>query len=69
MVEKLKVSLIELSFDKWIHVSNTQNENFYGLTYDGDQRLITGQQIYHVNDDIVERLNNGLIFYVCNNWM
>ena len=27
----------------------------------GDQRLISGQQIYSVNDDITERLNNGLI--------
>ena len=42
-------------------VSNPQIFDFDDLPFYGDQRLINGQQIYLINDDIVERLNNGLI--------
>ena len=41
----LKVSLIERSFDNWIFVGNALNANVDDLTFDGDQRLITMQQI------------------------
>ena len=42
-----------------MYVSNTRNDDFDYLTFDGDQRFITGRQIYHVNYYILERLNNG----------
>ena len=45
-------------------VSNPQNADFYDLSFDGDQSFITGQQIYRINDDIVESLNNSLIIDV-----
>ena len=44
-----------------MYESNPQNANFVDLNFDSDQRLISGQQIYHVNYDIVFRLNNCLI--------
>ena len=50
-----------------MYVSNPQNSDFNDLTFDGDQRLITGRQIYFVNDDIVERLNNGFIVDIYTN--
>ena len=50
-----------------MYVSNPQNSDFGYLPFDGDQRLITGQRIYLVNDDIVERLENGLIVDVYMN--
>ena len=37
-----------------MYVSNNQNANFYVLTFDDDQRLITIRLIYGINDDIVE---------------
>ena len=67
IVEILKVGLIEWSFDNWIYISNFQSANFYDLPFDVDQRLITRQQIYLINDDIVERLNNGFIVDVYTN--
>ena len=68
-VETLKVCLIKLFFDKWMYVSNPQNSDFGDLTFYVYQRLIVGRQIYSVNDDIVERLENGLIVDVYMNWM
>ena len=41
--------------------SNPRNAYFGDLPFDGDERLIPGQIIYHINDDIVERLNNSSI--------
>ena len=50
-------------------VSNPWNDNFNELLFDGHQSLITRQQIYRVNYDIIERLNNGFIVDVCTNIM
>ena len=50
-----------------MYVSNPQNTDFDYLPFDANKSLITGQWIYCINDDIVERLNNGLIFYVYTN--
>ena len=51
-------------------VSNPQNANFDGLTFDGDQSLIIVQQIYAKKYDIIEILNNGpvkaALFYADN---
>ena len=69
IVERFNVSSTKLSFDNWIYVSNHLNANFDGLPFYGDQSLITGQQIYHINDNIIERLNNGLIVSVYTNIM
>ena len=44
-----------------MYVSNPRNADFSDLLFDGDQRLITRRQIYRVNDDIVESLENDLI--------
>ena len=60
----MNVSLIELSFDNWMCVSNPWNNDFYDLPFYGDQRLIYGRQIYHANDDIIESFNNGSNFDV-----
>ena len=49
--------------------SNDQNFDFDDLPFDNDERLTTRQQIYHINDDIVERLNNGSIVGVYTNKM
>ena len=40
-------------FENWIYVSNTLNSDFYDLPFDGDEKLITRQQIYCENDDIL----------------
>ena len=48
---------------------NPPNDDFDGLTIYGDERLITRWQIYRINDDIVLRLNNGLIISVKTNQM
>ena len=42
-----------------MYASNPKNTNFVDLTFYGDRRLIDGQRIYCVNDDILEGLNNG----------
>ena len=39
-------------------VSNPQNANFDDLHFDGDEKLITRQKKYPINDDIIERLKN-----------
>ena len=41
---------------------NPQNDDFDDLPFDVDQSLITRKRIYRINDDIVNRLNNCLIF-------
>ena len=50
-----------------MYVSNTLNGDFDELLFDGDERLITRRRIYFINDDIVERLNNGSIVDVYTN--
>ena len=65
----MKVSSIELLFDKWMYVSNPRNDNFDDLTFYCEKSLITGRQIYSVNDDNLESLNNGSIFGVYTNWI
>ena len=67
ILERLKVSSIKSSFDNWIYVSNPQNANFYDLPLYGDQRLIAGRKIYHVNGDILYRLNNVSIVEIYTN--
>ena len=52
-----------------MYEGNPRNADFDDLTFDGDQRLIYGWQIYRVNEDIVERLDNGSIFDVYTNQM
>ena len=47
-----------------MYVSNPWNANFDDLPFNGDERLVTKQQIYRINDDIIKRLNNGSIVYV-----
>ena len=42
-----------------MYVINPWNSNWYDLPLDGDQRLVARIRIYFINDDIVERLNNG----------
>ena len=34
-------------------VSNHRNAYFDDLPFDGDQRFMTIQRLYHINDDIV----------------
>ena len=52
-----------------MYVSNTQNADFDDSPFYGDQKLITGRQIYRINDDIVKCLNNGSIVDVYTNLM
>ena len=52
-----------------MYVSNPRKADFYDLHFDCDQRFIYGYQMYSVNDDIVERLNNGSIIDVYKNRM
>ena len=59
IVERLKFSSIEKYFDNIIYESNYQNAKFDDLTFDGDESLITRQQIYLIHDNIIFRLNNG----------
>ena len=50
-----------------MYKSNPQNSDFDDLPFDGDERLITRWQINRINDDVIERLNNGLIVDVYTN--
>ena len=50
-----------------MYVINPRNADFDDLTFDSDENLITRRRIYSINDDIVERLNNGLIVNVYTN--
>ena len=47
-----------------MYVSDPLNVNLVYLHFNGNQRLITGWLIYHINDDIVESLNNGYVIDV-----
>ena len=69
IVERLKISSMEVLFDKWIYKSNPINANFDYLPFDGDEIIITRRKIYHINDDIIERLNNSLIIDVYTIWL
>ena len=53
IVENLIFSSIKLLFDNWMYKINPQNDDFNDFYFDGDDRFITRQQIYHINDDIV----------------
>ena len=64
IIERLKVGLIKQLFDKWECGDNSRNDNFNDLPFDDYQRLITRQRIYHIHDNIVERLNNSSIIEV-----
>ena len=50
-----------------MYVNNHLNDNFDDLPFDGYEMLITRQQIYCINDDIIERFNNGLIIGIYMN--
>ena len=50
-------------------VRNSQYSDLNDLPFYGDQRFINRGQIYCINDDIVETLNNGSIIYVYTNWI
>ena len=52
-----------------MYVSNPQNADFGYLPFGDDEGLITRQRIYHINYDIVERLDNGSIVDVYTNWI
>ena len=52
-----------------MYESIPQNDDFDGLTFDGDQILITRRWIYRINDDIVGRLKNVSIIDVDKNQM
>ena len=52
-----------------MYVSNPRNFFFDYFPFYGDQRLISGQLIYCANDDIIERLNNGLVIDTYRNIM
>ena len=68
-VERLKVCSIKQLLDNRIYESNPWNANFDDLTFDGDDRLISRQWLYRINDDIVFRLINSLIVYIKTNQM
>ena len=65
-MERLKVSSIGSMFENPRYVNNTENAEFDYLLFNGNQKLYQ-RRIYHVNDNIVERLNNGFIAYVHTN--
>ena len=44
-----------------MYESNPWNDDFDDLPFGGDQRLIAGQRIYHVNYYILFSLKNGSI--------
>ena len=50
-----------------MYEGNPQNEDFDDSPFDGDETFITRRWIYCINDDIIERLNNGLIVGVYTN--
>ena len=50
-----------ISLAIFFHFHLLNNNYDSNITLDGDERLITRQQIHHINDYIVERLNNSLI--------
>ena len=60
----MKVNLIEPLLDNIICKSNPQNSDFGDLHFGGDERLISRQWLYSINDDIEFRLIIGLSVYV-----
>ena len=59
ILERLKFSSIELSFDNriyWIYPQDTHLDDF---PIDGNERLINKQIIYGINDNIIFILKNG----------
>ena len=50
-----------------MYESNPQNTDFSDLPFDGNQRLIYGQRLYHINDDIVFSLKNVSIVDIYTN--
>ena len=50
-----------------MYLINTKNCDIYYLLFYGDEILITRRQIYCINDEIVEKLNNGSIIRVSTN--
>ena len=50
-----------------MYINNLQNSGFDYLPFYGDQMLITGWWMYNVNDDLVEKSNNGSISDVYTN--
>ena len=58
ILERFKVSSIRRSFDNLNYGINPRNSDFHYLPFDYDQKLITRLQIYNINDNIIERLNN-----------
>ena len=67
IIERLKVSLIELSLYNIIYKSDPKNADFYDLCFDGNKRLITRRRKYRIQDDIVSRLKIGSTVYVKTN--
>ena len=55
----LKVSLIGWSFDNRGYESNNWNTYFNDLPFDGDERFIDVQQLYHIHDNIIFMYING----------
>ena len=51
---------MEQSLDNRIYQSNHQNDDFGSLPFDGDERLISRLQLYHINYIIVFSYLNGL---------
>ena len=60
----LKVSSIKRLFNNRIYERNPQNANLDYLLFDGNERLVTRQKIYHINYNIIFRLNNGSSVYI-----
>ena len=63
-MERFKVCLIGKLLHNRIYKGNIQNSDFEYLPFDGDERFISRQRTYFINDDIVFRLNNGSRVYI-----
>ena len=63
-MERFKVCLIGQLLHNRIYKGNIQNFDFEYLPFDGDERFISRQRTYFINDDIVFRLNNGSRVYI-----
>ena len=44
-----------------MYISNPRSTDLENLPFYDDKRLMAGQRVYHINDDIVFRFNNVLI--------
>ena len=60
---------MEQSLDNRIYQSNHQNDDFGSLPFDGDERLISRLQLYHINYIIVFSYLNGLSVCIKTNQM